>query len=153
MIELPTLNLPSLPTEIIFSEEGKHWIFDIVRRKKLVLTPEEWVRQHLIHWLIQEGYPKNLLSLEKGTTTHKLAKRTDLVAYHTQGVPFLLLECKAPSVALNHKALQQLLTYNTSLKAPYLGLSNGLQHYFWRVDAKQSELVPMQRLPSFSPRN
>ncbi|WBA42502.1 type I restriction enzyme HsdR N-terminal domain-containing protein [Hymenobacter canadensis] len=110
-------------------------IWDILRRKQVVLTPEEWVRQHVVHYLISHrGYPKGLLSLERGLHYNQRRKRTDLVALDATGQPLLLVECKAPSVPITAAVAQQAATYNQTVGAPLLLLTNGLQHFCWRVD-------------------
>ena len=130
MITLPELNLPAIAPQL--SKEGeKVFIFDVLRKKNILLTPEEWVRQHWIHFLIaSQGFPKGLLSAERGLVYNGLQKRTDLLVFDRQGSPYYLIECKAPEVEINQKVLTQAITYNQTLKCPFIGLSNGRKHVF-----------------------
>lgn len=128
------LDLP--PFDYKLTQSGSNLlIWDVLRRKQVVLTPEEWVRQHVVHYLISHrGYPKGLLSLERGLRYNQRQKRTDLVALDASGQPLLLVECKAPSVPITAAVAQQAATYNQTVGAPLLLLTNGLQHFCWRVD-------------------
>jgi hypothetical protein len=130
VITLPELNLPAIAPQL--SKEGeKVFIFDVLRKKNILLTPEEWVRQHWIHFLIaSQGFPKGLLSAERGLVYNGLQKRTDLLVFDRQGSPYFLIECKAPEVEINQKVLTQAITYNQTLKCPFIGLSNGRKHVF-----------------------
>jgi type I site-specific restriction-modification system R (restriction) subunit len=108
-------------------ESGKIQIFDILRRKYVVLTPEEWVRQHIVHFLIDKlAYPKALIKLEKGLSYNDLSKRSDVLVFDRNGNPFLVIECKAPHVDINEDTLRQVATYNKIWQAPYLAMSNGI---------------------------
>lgn len=127
-IQLPKLNLAHFEPQLQ-EKDGRMWIFDALRKKQLVLTPEEWVRQHWINFLItQLKFPKGLLALEKGLVYNKLLKRTDLVVWDTNGKPYLLIECKAPKIKLSQKTIEQACMYHKELKTPFLVISNGLQH-------------------------
>jgi type I site-specific restriction endonuclease len=122
------------------STGGVHHIFDVVRNKFVVLTPEEWVRQHVIHYLIHErNYPKTLLAVEKEIALNGLRKRCDVVAYNREGKPFLLVECKAHDVNLNQDVVMQILQYNQKLNVPFLWISNGVMNYCF--DTKQGGLL------------
>jgi hypothetical protein len=137
VITLPELNLPAIAPQL--SKEGeKVFIFDVLRKKNILLTPEEWVRQHWIHFLIAgQGFPKGLVSAERGLVYNGLQKRTDLLVFDRQGLPYFLIECKAPEVEINQKVLTQAITYNQTLKCPFIGLSNGKKHVFMGyVEAK-----------------
>ena len=108
-------------------QNNQTYIFDVVRKKWLLLTPEEWVRQHLVHFLIQEKkYPISLLSIEKEINLNGLKKRYDIVIYNKQLQPTVIIECKAPYIELNETVVEQALRYNLVLKANYLMLSNGI---------------------------
>lgn len=124
------LNFPEYRFKI--TREGESfYIFDEIRCKRLVLTPEEWVRQHLIKYLIYEkGFPKGLISLEAGLKVNSLQKRYDALVYNKEKTPHVLIECKAPTVKINENVFQQILIYNAKINAPYLFVSNGLNHYF-----------------------
>ncbi|GAA4299670.1 type I restriction enzyme HsdR N-terminal domain-containing protein [Nibribacter koreensis] len=129
---------------------GKTCIYDIVRKKWLVLTPEEWVRQHVVHFLhLHLQYPLGLMGLERGTTYNTLQKRTDLCVFDQQGAPLLLVECKAPYIPLTTTTVQQVAVYNQTVKAPYLFISNGLQHYCWQVGQDGTSLTALEMLPTF----
>lgn len=123
------LNFPDYTFKIL--NEGENLlIFDELRKKYLVLTPEEWVRQNLIRYLIEEKkFPKGLISLEAGLKVNTLQRRYDALVYSKDKRPLVLIECKAPSVNINEKVFDQILAYNATIKASYLIVSNGLKHY------------------------
>lgn len=109
----------------ITTKDGKDYIYDIIRKKEVVLTPEEWVRQQLIHFLIEKkDYPASLFSIEKQIKIGNLKKRYDIVVYNGNN-PWLIVECKAETEKLNPAVVQQILAYNSQLKASFLALSNG----------------------------
>jgi type I site-specific restriction-modification system R (restriction) subunit len=111
------------------SEENTNYVFDIVRKKYVVLTPEEWVRQHMIHYLIEEkNYPQSLLAVERGLELNGLRKRFDLLAFNKNGQPLLLIECKSPDIELNKAVFEQIAVYNARFKVMQLLVTNGLQH-------------------------
>ncbi|GMQ24477.1 type I restriction enzyme HsdR N-terminal domain-containing protein [Algoriphagus sp. oki45] len=146
-IQFPDLNLPPFPTKIK-EDNGKLLILDSLRKKYLVLTPEEWVRQHWINYLIEGlGYPKGLFSLEKGLKYNQLSKRTDLVVFDRKGATYLLVECKAPTVKINQNTLIQALTYNKPLNCPHIILSNGIQHICMSFDEKKREFLQKSTIP------
>ncbi len=125
-------------------------IFDVLRRKYVLLTPEEWVRQHFIHYLVNSlAYPKSLISVERGTTYNKLQKRTDICIYTNTGSPFLLVECKAAHVPITQEVVKQVSTYNQVLQAPYVVITNGLEHYCWEVDFATRKFMPLQDIPKY----
>jgi hypothetical protein len=146
-IQLPNLNLP--PFEPKLKEmDGKLGIFDSLRKKFLILTPEEWVRQHWINFLINHlEYPKGLVALEKGIVYNKLQKRTDLVVWNKEGNPYLLIECKAPAIKLTQKTMEQACLYHQKIKSKYLIISNGMNHLSmeWMEDSKQ--FIQMKSFP------
>ncbi len=122
MISLP----PQLWEPTVKKRDGQLFIFDSIRKKYLVLSPEEWVRQSLVHYLLhQKNYPSALFSLEKGLRYVNKQKRSDLVVYDRETRPFLLIECKAPYLELSPEHLNQVITYNKVLQAPYFGICNG----------------------------
>ena len=142
------LNLPPFEYKVKKIDEKLH-IFDIIRRKFLLITPEEWVRQHVLHWLINHHhYPKSLIRTESGLQYNQLAKRTDILVYNRNGLPFMLVECKASFVPLTQQVLEQAIRYNAILKAPYLLISNGLDHLLFEIC--QGEAIPMSQLPIFA---
>ena len=147
VISLPELNLPSIVPKFL-NKEGKVFIFDLLRKKYLLLTPEEWVRQHWIHFLISnQGYPKGLLALEKGLVYNGLQKRTDLVVFDRAGLPYLLVECKAPDIEINQQVLSQALAYNQTLKCPFIALTNGRKHIFMGFSEVEGRFVQQKNLP------
>lgn len=110
-------------------------IFDIVRRKYVALTPEEWVRQHFIHYLIfEKNFPQSLLAVEMNIVLNKLQKRCDIVGYSNSGKPVLIVECKSPGVKISQKTFEQIARYNMALQVKYLAVSNGINHYFCEID-------------------
>ncbi len=123
------LNLPPFDAKIK-KEEGKIWIFDIIRKKYIVLTPEEWVRQHFIHHLITDHkYPKSLFKIETGLTFNALQKRSDIVVCDREAKPWMLVECKSPTIKLSQKAFNQIAVYNMSVGAKFLAVTNGMVHF------------------------
>lgn len=128
------LNLPQYEFRIR-EENNTFFIFDKLRKKELVLTPEEWVRQNLIQYLIADlNYPAGLVSVEAGLKVNTLQKRYDALVYSRNGKPLVLIECKAPEVPVNQKVFEQILAYNSTISAPYLLISNGLKHFFLGSD-------------------
>jgi hypothetical protein len=130
---MESLNLPSFAYKVK-EVHGKPHIFDLIRRKYVSLSPEEWVRQHFIHLLInQYSYPKALFAIETGMKYHTLAKRTDIMVLSDTGSPFLLVECKAPFVEIGEVTLAQIGRYNFTLRPAYLAVTNGISHYCFQV--------------------
>jgi len=128
----------------------KHYIFDIIRKKYIRLTPEEWTRQHLIHYLTQElSYPKGLIRVEKQIQGHYLVNRPDIVIYDKSGNPFLIAECKAPHIPICDKAYNQLARYNRNLKAKLLVISNGQEYGCWKLDYDQLSPEILDTIPTF----
>jgi len=145
---MPKLNFPDYSFN--FKDADKGWmIFDIIRKKHISLTPEEWVRQHLIRYLIQMKYPKGLITSERGVRWNKMNRRYDVAIRDHHGKFILLAECKAPNVKIDEKSLQQITTYNLKLNAEILIISNGLQHYCLKYDEKAGYKV-LKNVPGFS---
>ncbi|MFH6984327.1 type I restriction enzyme HsdR N-terminal domain-containing protein [Marinoscillum luteum] len=143
------LNLP--PSDFkLKSEEGNQFIFDIVRKKYLVLTPEEWVRQHFIHLMVNHlAYPKSLIKVETGLAYFKSAKRSDIMLCDREGSNFLLVECKAADVKIDRKALNQVSVYNKELKARYVALTNGMVHFIWEYRSDENKYYQLKEFPKF----
>ncbi|VXD16414.1 type I restriction enzyme HsdR N-terminal domain-containing protein [Marinoscillum sp. 108] len=143
------LNLP--PSDFkLKSEEGNQFIFDIVRKKYLVLTPEEWVRQHFIHLMVNHlAYPKSLIKVETGLAYFKSAKRSDIMLCNREGGNFLLVECKAADVKIDRKALNQVSVYNKELKARYVALTNGMVHFIWEYRSDENKYYQLKEFPKF----
>ena len=149
MIEL---NLPKCPLRLE-QREGKPYVYDDLRRKFVRLTPEEWVRQHFVRYLIDDlGYPQPLMQNEVALRLGETVKRCDTLLYDKALRPQMILEYKAPHVTLTETVLQQIVRYNYVLRVPYLVLSNGLEHLLCRIDYEQmtyaflSEFPPYDRL-------
>lgn len=148
---MDTLNLPAFAHKLK-QIDGKPYIFDLLRRKYVRITPEEWVRQHVVHLLINHyQYPKSLIKTEGGLVLNTLQKRTDLVIFDRVGQPFLVVECKAPHVALSRAVFDQIARYNYIHKAPYLFITNGLTHYCCGIDPATNELTYLDDFPAYSP--
>jgi len=125
------------------------YIFDIIRKAYFLLTPEEWVRQHVIHYLIQEkNYSPNLIAVEKQLDINQLKRRFDIVVFNKEMQPNILIECKAPAIKITQKTFDQANQYNWLLKAPYLFLTNGLKHYICQINFKEGNYKFIEELPS-----
>ncbi|MCS6823349.1 MAG: type I restriction enzyme HsdR N-terminal domain-containing protein [Cytophagaceae bacterium] len=143
------LNLPEIDVKRQ-NQNGQEYIFDIIRKKYILLTPEEWVRQHFIHFLIHHhNYPKSLLKIESGTRYNQLRKRTDVVAYSREGKPFLLVECKSYKLKISQDSFIQTSMYNYSLKAKYIVVTNGLTHYCCRIDHEKRTYHFLSDIPAY----
>ena len=146
----PILNLPSYEHRI--TKEGNSvFIFDPVRKKKVVLTPEEWVRQNFIRYLLSEkGFPISRLALEMKIEVNGLSKRCDLVYYSIQGLPQLIVECKASHIKLSQGTFDQAARYNMTLQVPYLVITNGMQHYCARIKYESNDYQFLTEVPDAS---
>jgi predicted type IV restriction endonuclease len=143
------LNFPSYSFRFKNSE-NKVAIFDAIRKKFIILTPEEWVRQHTVRFLLEEkSYPKSYLNVEKILKINDLSKRYDIVVFQPDGLIFLLVECKAPEVNITQQTFDQIARYNLTLKAKYLMVTNGLNHYFCQMDFEKEKYVFLKELPEF----
>jgi hypothetical protein len=148
--DLPLLNYPEY-TFRIENRGGALRIFDPVRKKMVSLTPEEWVRQHTISYLIEhKGYPINLIGVEKKLSINSLTKRFDLVAFSKNGQPLILIECKAPQIQISQKVFDQAARYNLSLGASFFLITNGLQHYCCYLDALHGKYSFIAEVPDYS---
>ena len=133
------------------NSENKVAVFDELRKKFVLLTPEEWVRQHVVQFLLQEkNFPKSLLNVEKQLKVHDLIKRYDVLAYRPNGSIHLVVECKAASVPITQDTFDQIARYNLALKATYLMVTNGLQHYFCQLDYEAEKYHFLQDLPEWT---
>lgn len=143
------LNLPIIPLRI--HEDGDITkIYDPLREKWVVLTPEEWVRQHFTSWLRGEyGYPATLMANEIGIEINGTRKRCDTVIFNREGDPFIIVEYKAPEVEITQAVFDQIVRYNMSLRASYLIVSNGLQHYCCRIDYRDNSYHFIPRIPEY----
>ena len=146
---MQVLNFPTYKFRIK-SNENNYSIFDILRKKYVVLTPEEWVRQHFVHYLIHDkGYPISLIAVEKKLLVNNLVKRTDILVFNTDGKPFIIVECKAPSIAITQSAFDQIARYNLKLNANYLIVTNGLSHFYCQIDHKKEAYTFLKDIPSY----
>ena len=133
------------------NSENKVSIFDEIRKKFILLTPEEWVRQHVVQFLLQDKkYPKSYINVEKLIKINDLSKRYDGVVFQPNGEIFLLIECKAPEVSISQQTFDQIARYNLVLKAKYLMVTNGLNHYFCQMDFENEKYVFLKELPEYS---
>lgn len=148
---LPPLNFPPGAPLSVRRQPGGDVILDPVRRRYVRLTPEEWVRQHLLRTLIEHlGYPPGLLSVEVAVATTAGARRPDVVAFDQARRPVLIAECKAPTVVLGDSVLEQVSRYNVVAGAPVLLVTNGVQHYCWRVDPLARAYRFLETIPHFA---
>jgi hypothetical protein len=132
------------------NSKNKAAIFDEIRKKFIILTPEEWVRQHVVQYLLQDkGYPKSYINVEKLIKINDMNKRYDVVVYQPDGSIFLLIECKAPEVAISQQTFDQIARYNLTLKAEFLMVSNGVNHYFCQMDFENEKYVFLKELPDY----
>jgi hypothetical protein len=129
-------------------KEGQVFVWCIIRKKSLVLTPEEWVRQHLIHFLIQEKQiPIGLIAAEMAIEINQLSRRCDVVVFGKDGKPRLIVECKAPEINLTEKTFNQIAQYNAALNVDLLMVTNGLQHIVCQIDRENTQLNYLKELP------
>jgi len=143
------LNLPPYPIKIINRGE-KQLIFDFLRRKYVALTPEEWVRQHFVHFLIEhKGYPKGLLVNETELKAGDKKLRCDSLLYNKETQPRMIIEYKAPTITIQQKTFDQISAYNLLLRVDYLIVSNGLQHYICKMDYDQQRYVFLEAIPDY----
>lgn len=132
------------------SSEKKTLVFDEIRKKFVVLTPEEWVRLHVVQFLLQEkNYPKSLINVEKQLKLNKTTKRYDIVVFNNDGSIFLIVECKAPSIPISQIAFDQIARYNLALNASFLMVSNGLEHYYCQMDYENECYVFLKDIPNY----
>jgi len=133
------------------NSENKVLIFDEIRKKFVVLTPEEWVRQHVIKFLLQEKkYSKSYINVEKNIKINGLSKRYDVVVFNPDGSIFLLVECKAPEVSITQNVFDQIARYNLKLNAQHLMVTNGLNNYFCQMDFLNEKYIFLKELPNHS---
>ncbi len=150
MNKLQPLNLKPYPFKISKADD-KLFIFDEIRKKLLFLSPEEWVRQHFIQFLIQEKrVPSTLIQIEGGLKLNKLQKRSDILILNRFGKALVLVECKAPQVKITQATLDQAARYNSILKAPFLIVTNGLMHIYATINHSDSTYQYLADLPSFN---
>ena len=143
------LNLPQYAIKIT-EKDGKRMIFDFLRRKYVALTPEEWVRQHFTHYLVEhKGYPKGLLGNEIELQIGDKRLRCDSILYNKVAQPQMIIEYKAPTVPLQQKVFDQISAYNLLLRVDYLLISNGMEHYCCKMDYEHRKYIFLQDIPDY----
>ena len=151
---MKALNLPQYNFRLRKNTDGKTEIFDAIRKRFYVLTPEEWVRQNFIQYLIQEKeFPASLMSIEKGLKLNGMQKRTDIVQYNKSGNPVLIVECKAPEIKLTQDTFDQAARYNLTLHVDYLIITNGLEHYACKMNYQEHKIQFLKAIPNFKELN
>lgn len=147
---MQTLNLPSYDYKLR-KKNGKVEIWDTQRKKYIVLSPEEWVRQHFIYYLINtKQFPGGLIQVESKLKFKMLDKRSDIIVYDKTAQPLILIECKAPSIKITQQTFDQVTIYNQIIKAPYIIVTNGLTHYCCKIDLAKKEFVFLPDIPPFT---
>jgi hypothetical protein len=150
---LKELNLPHYSFKITGSE-GNEMILDQIRRKFVRLTPEEWVRQNFVQYLITEGkYPPGLIGIEIMFSLNKLKRRVDVLIHDRLGKPVMIVECKEPEVKIDEKVFDQIVAYNMALKVPYIVVTNGIDHYACRVDHEENKWEFLMVIPLYEDLN
>ena len=145
-----SLNFPKYSFRLKNSE-NKVAVFDVLRKKFVLLTPEEWVRQHVVHFLLKEkNIPQSLLNVEKQLKVHQMIKRYDVVVFKPDGSIWMIVECKAASVPVTQNTFDQIARYNLALKADYLMVTNGLEHYFCQLDYEKEKYHFLKDIPAWS---
>jgi len=133
------------------NRENKLLIFDVIRKKFVVLTPEEWVRQHVIHFLHhQEQIPLSMINVEKQISLHHTKKRFDIVVFKNDGSIFLIVECKAPDIPISQSAFDQVARYNTALGSAFIMVTNGIEHYYAVIDGEAGTYNFLRTLPEYN---
>lgn len=147
---MQSLNFPAYDFRFKNSE-NKVQIFDLIRKKFVILQPEEWVRQHVINYLIEEKkYPKSLINVEKQLKINNLTKRYDVVVFNSDGSIHILVECKAPEIKISQSVFDQIARYNMQLQANYLMVTNGLEHYYCKMNLQEEKYTFLRQIPDFS---
>lgn len=144
------LNLPPYPFKL--TQKGhQFFIFDELRKKNLILTPEEWVRQHFVQFLIiHKKYPRSLIKLEGSLILNNLQKRTDIIIFNKNGTANILVECKAATVKINQKVFDQAARYNYIHQVNYLIVSNGLHHYCCKMNYQEHNYTFIEDIPEYT---
>jgi len=144
---MKVLNLPEYKC-VLQKRNGKLTIFDPIRKKYIILTPEEWVRQHFIHYLVEYlNYPKSLIKVESGLQYNQLSKRSDILIYDRKPRPLMLVECKSYDVKIVKETFEQAAMYNHTLSAKYIVLTNGMEH--WCCEIEPRGLRMMESIPAY----
>ncbi len=143
------LNLPSYAFRTT-RKEGKELIFDTFRHRWVRLNPEEWVRQHFVRYLVEEKhFPASLISIERSLRFNQQDFRADAVIFSTAGKPLLVVECKAPEVAISQKVFDQIVRYNFEFQVDYLIVTNGMSHYCCKIDRQNQTYDFLKEIPDY----
>ena len=143
------LNLPSYDFSFR-TDDKKQYIFDDVRKKYVVNTPEEWVRQNFIRYLVSDrGYPQTLISIEHEISLNRLSKRCDAVVFSKESEPLMILEFKAPEIPVSQTAFDQIVRYNLVLKVSYLLITNGMKHFCCKVNIQKKDYIYLNEIPFY----
>jgi hypothetical protein len=146
---LKQLNLPQYSFRIT-GKEGEEMILDPIRKKYVRLTPEEWVRQNFVQYLIHEGkYPPGLLGIEVMSPYNKLKKRVDILVHNRSGAPLMIVECKSPDIRIDEKVFDQIVDYNMGYRVPYIVVTNGMVHYACKIDFEQNKFDYLLVIPLY----
>lgn len=149
MFKPTPLNLKPYPFKIT-QRDGIFYIFDETRKKHLVLTPEEWVRQHFIKFLITEKqFPASLMQIEGGLSLNQTKKRSDILIYTSTGEKLMVVECKAPTVKITQATFDQAARYNSVYKANWIVITNGINHYYAQINHDTGQFSFIAELPSY----
>ena len=150
---MQSLNFPNF-TFRFKNSENKVSIFDEIRKKFITLTPEEWVRQHVVRFLLEEKkYPKSLINVEKTLKINGLTKRYDVVIFNNDGTINILVECKSTEIKISQDVFDQIARYNMTLNAQYLMVTNGINHYFCQMDFENEKYSFLDNLPNYNIKN
>ena len=143
------LNFPTYSFRLK-NRENKRLIFDDIRKKFVVLQPEEWVRQHCVQYLIaHKNYPQSLINVEKELKVNGLSKRYDIIIFNPDGSIHLIVECKAPKIPINQNVFDQIARYNLTLNATYLMVTNGINHYYCEMDFEAERYQFLKDIPEY----
>ncbi|MCP4976388.1 MAG: type I restriction enzyme HsdR N-terminal domain-containing protein [Maribacter sp.] len=144
------LNFPAYDFRFKNSKNKVH-IFDTIRKKFVILQPEEWVRQNVVQFLIHEkNYPKSLINVEKQLTVNSMKKRYDIVVFDPYGNITVLVECKSPKITITQQTFDQIASYNMQIKAEFLMVTNGLKHFYCKLDYGKEKYTFLEQIPDFS---
>ncbi len=148
--ELPQLNLPPCRLSISDDADGVRRVLDPLRGRRVALTPEEWVRQHFVAWMIDHlDYPKSMMANEVAIHFNGMSRRCDTVVYSRRGLmPLMIVEYKAPGITVSQKTFDQIVRYNSVLRARWLVVSNGLSHYIARIDYERGRVIFLESMPT-----
>lgn len=150
MMKFTPLSIPAAPLKLV-ERNNAVYVWDEFRSKSILLTPEEWVRQHFLHFLVDhKGFPKGRISVEHSLVINSLARRCDALVYSDQLNPLVIIECKAPEINLSLKTLEQIAQYNFELRVNYLVLTNGLQTIVAVLDAENKTIHYLKEVPDYN---